>query len=181
MIGANAIEAPVAAAPHGAEAAHGSPQARRHEPRTALCGCGGLLRGCFPVTLLDMSIGGLGLETRTGLRPGASYELTANVADSRLVARVLIRRCAAASTVSDGNGGRAVVYRSGASFVDLEAEQRVAVVVLLARLDRAAARGAYAGDASGTGGRPASAVPRAGERRPVGESAPAVYAHLAPE
>lgn len=107
---------------------------RRQAPRTKLTGRDGLLRRCFPVTLLDMSSGGVRIETRAALRPRGTYELTADLDDARLSLKVLVSRCVASGTVSDGQGGRALVYQAGASFLDLDASQRTALDHFLGRL-----------------------------------------------
>lgn len=111
---------------------------RRSEPRVVLSGCGGLLRGCFPITLLDVSEGGLRLESSVAVRPGGTYELTADLDGCHLAAKVLIRRSMACGTVADRGGGRVIVYRAGASFVELDALQRGILARLIAEIQQGA-------------------------------------------
>ena len=80
----------------------------------------GVLRGAVPVTVVDLSRGGLQLEARASLRPGTTCELTARATDLALTAQVRITRCSASGAVPDGKGGRALVYRAGAEIVSME-------------------------------------------------------------
>jgi PilZ domain-containing protein len=93
---------------------------RREQPRLMLRGSEGVLHGSFPVTIVDVSLGGLGLEARSGIRPGGAYELIADLEGRHVQARLLVTRCRACGTAPDGSGGRSMVYRAGASFVHIE-------------------------------------------------------------
>jgi hypothetical protein len=92
----------------------------REYPRVTVQGCEGVLRGSVSVTLLDVSLRGLKLETRSLVRPGTKCELKANLGGHRLECQVLITRCSASGTVPDGRGGRVLVYRAGASIVGMD-------------------------------------------------------------
>jgi hypothetical protein len=93
---------------------------QREYPRVNVGACDGVLRGSLPVVIVDVSRGGLKLETKSSVRPGTRCELKANLHGFRLLAQVEITRCIASGTVPDGKGGRSLLYLAGATIVTLE-------------------------------------------------------------
>jgi len=134
---------------------------RRREPRTVLQGRRGLIRGCFPATLLDISPGGVCFETHAAIRPGAAYELSADFGGTHVSVRVLVRRCAVCRTEPSASGGRALVYCAGAAFVDLEAGQLATLQGFLGRFEE----GAVAVDAGLSEAAPSADFTPTGRRR----------------
>ena len=75
----------------------------------------------------DISPGGLRLELAASLRPGAVYDLLADLPGHHLAAQVRVTRCAAGGFRDDGKGGRFLLYRAGAEFLWSLDEPRVAL------------------------------------------------------
>jgi hypothetical protein len=68
--------------------------------------------------LIDISEGGVLVETRVGLPPASVCELKVESLGSELVLKAEVRRCRAQLTKTDT--GCKVAYRSGLEFVDLD-------------------------------------------------------------
>ena len=97
---------------------------KRRAPRIPVPrGPHGKVKAAVPVTVVDVSRAGMQLELAAALRPGAVYDVSAQLDDLRLSAQVRITRCRAGGYVSDGKGGRLLLFRAGAEFVDLPATQ----------------------------------------------------------
>jgi hypothetical protein len=101
---------------------------RRNGVRSpAAAGSRGRLRSTVEVEILDISPGGLRLELAASLRPGAVYDLLADLPGHHLAAQVRVTRCAAGGFRDDGKGGRFLLYRAGAEFLWSLDEPRVAL------------------------------------------------------
>ena len=83
----------------------------------AATGSRGRLRSTVEVEIVDLSADGLRFELAAALRPGAIYDLQADLPGHSLAARIRVTRCAAGGFRDDGKGGRCLVYRAGAEFV----------------------------------------------------------------
>jgi hypothetical protein len=93
---------------------------KRRAPRIpVLRGPHGRVKAAVPVTVIDVSRAGMQLELAAALRPGAVYDVSAQLDDLRLSAQVRITRCRAGGYISDGKGGRLLLFRAGAEFVEL--------------------------------------------------------------
>ena len=69
----------------------------------------------------NISSAGLQIEVPTPLRPGSVYELKADFTDGLTFSgQVRVTRCAAGSLTDDGRGGRVLMYRAGAEFVQID-------------------------------------------------------------
>jgi PilZ domain-containing protein len=79
----------------------------------------GRVKTSVPFKVIDVSGVGMQLEVATALRPGSTYDLNASLDDFSLTAQVRITRCRAGGYVPDGKGGRLLLYRAGAEFLDL--------------------------------------------------------------
>src|SRR5260221_10101692 len=79
----------------------------------------GLLKGSVCVKILNISGGGMQFEVSTPLRPGALYDLKADLTGLPFGAQVVVTRCVATGAVQDGRGGRIIVYRAGAAIVQI--------------------------------------------------------------
>jgi len=83
----------------------------------------GKVKAAVPVTVIDVSCAGMQLELAAALRPGAVYDVSAQLDGIALAAQVRITRCRAGGFVSDGKGGRLLLFRAGAEFVELPSAQ----------------------------------------------------------
>lgn len=72
--------------------------------------------------IVDISEGGLLVETRLGLPPATVCELKFPYNGSAVSVKAAVRRCRAQLTKTDS--GCQVAYRSGLEFVDLEPENK---------------------------------------------------------
>jgi hypothetical protein len=81
---------------------------------------GGLLKGSVPVDILNISGGGMQFQVANSLRPGALYELKAQLSGLPFAAQVVVTRCVATGAVQDGKGGRTMIYRAGAAIVQID-------------------------------------------------------------
>ena len=79
----------------------------------------GRVKASVPFTIVDVSGVGMQLEVATALRPGSTYDLSAEIDGFSLSAQVRITRCRAGGYVPDGKGGRLLLYRAGAEFLDM--------------------------------------------------------------
>lgn len=84
-------------------------------------GAAGRLKTTVPVSIHNISSAGLQIEVPTPLRPGSVYELKADFTDGLTFSgQVRVTRCAAGSFTDDGRGGRVLMYRAGAEFVQID-------------------------------------------------------------
>lgn len=97
---------------------------KRRSPRVAIeSGGHGRLKATVPVQIMDVSDHGMQLELAAALRPGSTYELRAQLKGIEVNALVRITRCRAGGYVPDGKGGRLLLFRAGAEFVQLEGDR----------------------------------------------------------
>lgn len=66
--------------------------------------------------VLNMSLGGLAIETATSLRIGGRYEFRVELHDHTLQIKAEIRWCRLISTIGKGNGDVVAIFRAGLSF-----------------------------------------------------------------
>ena len=100
---------------------------KRRAARTpAMAGSRGQLHSTVEVDLVDLSPDGLRFELATSLRPGAVYDLTADLSGNRLAVQVRITRCSAGGYRVDGRGERLLLFKAGALFLWAAAEPRLA-------------------------------------------------------
>lgn len=88
---------------------------RRRSPRSVVVGDGarGVLRGFVPVSLRDISAGGLRLRLASELEPGGIYPLTAFLRGLSLVTPVRVTRC----RPPEAGPGRDAAWDAGAEFL----------------------------------------------------------------
>jgi hypothetical protein len=99
---------------------------RRRTPRYRLTTeVTGKLKATTDVKLIDVSEGGLLVETELGIQPGSVCELKVFAKGSELTLEAGVRRCRAQLTKTDA--GCRVTYRSGLEFTDLTDEQMAGV------------------------------------------------------
>lgn len=109
-------------------------QERRKAIRSpAKAGSRGRLRSTMEVDIVDLSSDGLRLELATSLRPGAIYDLTADLSGHHLAEQIRITRCSAGGYREDGKGGRLLLFKAGAEFLWTGAESRLAFERFLGR------------------------------------------------
>lgn len=75
--------------------------------------------------VVDISEGGLLVETRIGLPPATTCELRLESQALEIIIKAKVRRCRAQLTKTDG--GCKVAYRSGLEFVNLDTEMESTV------------------------------------------------------
>jgi hypothetical protein len=98
---------------------------KRRAPRVkAEKGTEGRLKLTVPVSINDVSAGGVRFELATALRPGSLYDLKANLKGSLLTTQVRITRCSTGGFVTDASGARVLQYNAGAEFAQLAPEQK---------------------------------------------------------
>lgn len=94
---------------------------KRRSPRAAAAkGAEGRLKGSIKVDIVNVSPDGLLFEVATALRPGAVYDLKAELEGVTFAAQIRVTRCRAGSYVDDSRGGRMLLYRAGSEFVQLD-------------------------------------------------------------
>ena len=98
----------------------------RHQPTRDITG---KVKSTMDFTVIDISEGGVQVETRLGLPPATLCELKISSLGSELTVRAEVRRCRAQLTKTE-NGCR-VAYRSGLEFVDLSDKQKDGIMHLL--------------------------------------------------
>jgi hypothetical protein len=111
---------------------------RRSSRVPALRGSRGQLRSTVDVDILDLSSDGLRLELSTSLRPGAVYDLKADLGGYPLAVQVRITRCNAGGFRDDGKGGRFLLFRAGAEILWTDVQPKK---LLEQHLERAKERG----------------------------------------
>jgi hypothetical protein len=109
---------------------------KRRTPRYSVPkGPHGRVKAAVPVTVIDVSRAGMQLELAAALRPGAIYDVSARLDGVELAAQVRITRCRAGGYVPDGKGGRLLLYRAGAEFVELPTAQATQLDAWMASKD----------------------------------------------
>lgn len=92
---------------------------RRRNPRYRLTSeVTGKVKSTMDVRLVDISEGGLLVETKLGLPPASVCEIKIAMQGAEVTLRAEVRRCRAQLTKTDA--GCKVAYRSGLEFVDLD-------------------------------------------------------------
>jgi len=92
---------------------------RRHPRHTPTREITGKVKSTMDFRVVDISEGGVLVETRLGLPPATVCELRIAAAGANFKLRAEVRRCRAQLTKTDD--GCKVAYRSGLEFVDLDA------------------------------------------------------------
>lgn len=72
-----------------------------------------LRNGLLVGQVLNLSLGGLAIETTTALRIGSSYAFRVEFDDHRVRIRATVRWCRLIRTIAKGNGEVAAIYRAG--------------------------------------------------------------------
>jgi hypothetical protein len=98
----------------------------RHQPTRDIKG---KVKSTMDFSVVDISEGGVLVETRLGLPPATICELKVNSSGSDLTVRATVRRCRAELTKTDA--GCSVAYRSGLEFVELDDDRKVALRQLI--------------------------------------------------
>ena len=94
---------------------------KRRSPRVPTeKGTGGRLKATVPIVIVNVSRHGMLFEVSSPLRPGAIYDLKANLSSFALSAQVRIARCRAGGWVEDGKGGRVLLFQAGAELMQLD-------------------------------------------------------------
>ncbi len=94
----------------------------RHQPSRDVIG---KVKSTMDFRLIDISEGGILVETTLGLPPASICELKITALGSDLVLKAEVKRCRAQLTKTDA--GCKVAYRSGLEFVDLDDQRTNAV------------------------------------------------------
>lgn len=104
---------------------------RRRNPRYRLTSeVTGKVKSTMDVRLIDISEGGLLVETKLGLPPASVCEIKIAMQGAEVTLRAEVRRCRAQLTKTDA--GCKVAYRSGLEFVDLDEKSTKIVRHLIA-------------------------------------------------
>ncbi|MEE4273291.1 MAG: PilZ domain-containing protein [Thermoanaerobaculales bacterium] len=98
---------------------------RRHPRHTPAREITGKVKSTMDFRVVDISEGGVLVETRLGLPPATECELRLTVQGQEMVIKATVRRCRAQLTKTDD--GCKVVYRSGLEFGDLDADATIRV------------------------------------------------------
>jgi hypothetical protein len=80
----------------------------------------GRVKSTVAVRVVDISEAGVQMELSAALRPGSTYELSVDLDGIALSGVVRITRCRAGGYVPDGKGGRLLLFRAGAEFIQLD-------------------------------------------------------------
>lgn len=99
----------------------------RHKPTREITG---KVKSTMDFRVIDISEGGLQVETRLGLPPATICELKISSLGSDLTLRAEVRRCRAQLIKTDT--GCKIAYRSGLEFVELTEKQRDGITQILA-------------------------------------------------
>jgi hypothetical protein len=103
---------------------------RRHPRHLPTRDVTGKVKSTMDFRMIDISEGGLLVETLLGLPPATVCELKVDSFGSELQLKAEVRRCRAQLKKTDA--GCKVVYRSGLEFVDLDDKSAAAVRQLIA-------------------------------------------------
>ena len=93
----------------------GEPDERHHLRGPAI---GFTLRNPVAGQVLDISVGGMGIQCPQSLKLGEEYPFSFTVGTSRLRLRGEVRWCKLVGTSLLGDGESAPIYRVGVSFLD---------------------------------------------------------------
>jgi hypothetical protein len=116
-------------------------QERRKATRSpAMAGSHGRLRSTVEVDIVNLSPDGVRLELAAPMRPGAIYDLEAELSGHRLAVQVRITRCSAGGYRDDGKGERHLLFKAGAEFLWTGAEPRLSFVQFLEQAQDGRAR-----------------------------------------
>ena len=103
---------------------------RRHPRHNPTRDITGKVKSTMEFRVVDISEGGVLVETRLGLPPATVCELKVSAYGSEFVFKAKVRRCRAQLTKTDS--GCRVAYRSGLEFVDLDEDRMSGVRQLIA-------------------------------------------------
>ena len=98
----------------------------RHQPTSDITG---KVKSTLDFTVVDISEGGVQVETRLGLPPATTCELKVSSLGSDIIIKAKVRRCRAQLTKTDT--GCKVAYRSGLEFVDLDQDRQISIKQLI--------------------------------------------------
>jgi hypothetical protein len=98
----------------------------RHQPSYDITG---KVKSTMDFRVVDISEGGIQVETRLGLPPATICELKVSSFGSEFVFKAEVRRCRAQLSKTDA--GCKVAYRSGLEFVDLDQNRRTTIRQLI--------------------------------------------------
>jgi c-di-GMP-binding flagellar brake protein YcgR len=98
----------------------------RHQPSSDITG---KVKSTMEFRVVDISEGGVQVETRLGLPPATVCELKVSSFGSDFVLKAKVRRCRAQLTKTDA--GCKVAYRSGLEFVDVDQDRQVTIQQLI--------------------------------------------------
>ena len=102
---------------------------RRHPRFQAPEDCSARVASSIPARVLDVSEGGLGLETSISLRPTSVCEVCLPTRAGSLRVQARVHRCRAALATGSGGFGNRMVYHSGLQFEEIDEEQWNAIAV----------------------------------------------------
>lgn len=91
---------------------------RRHPRHTPSQNISGKVKSTIDFKVVDISEGGVLVETKLGLPPSAVCELKVSSFGTEFILKAEVRRCRAQLTQTDA--GCRVAYRSGLEFVDVD-------------------------------------------------------------
>ncbi|MCU0304337.1 MAG: PilZ domain-containing protein [Thermoanaerobaculales bacterium] len=112
---------------------------RRHFRHTPTRDITGKVKSTMDFRVIDISEGGMQVETRLGLPPATVCELKLGGPGAGTTLRAEIKRCRAQLTKTDG--GCKVAYRSGLEFVELDDHRLETIRRLMAESCEGAAEG----------------------------------------
>lgn len=91
------------------------PGEQRHHPRLTPRNTS-IRNGFLSGRVLDLSLGGLSLESTTGLRIGSRHTFRVDLGDRRFRIAGVVRWCRLTETVGKGGGEVVAIYRAGLAF-----------------------------------------------------------------
>jgi len=103
---------------------------RRHPRHNPTSDITGKVKSTMDFRVVDISEGGVQLETRLGLPPATRCELKISAYGNDFLIKAEVRRCRAQLTKTDS--GCKVAYRSGLEFVDMTEDRISGVRQLIA-------------------------------------------------
>jgi hypothetical protein len=86
-------------------------------------GVSGKLKATLPIVVQNISQSGILFEVSTPVRPGALYDLKAELGGVDVAMQIRITRCKTAGHVEDGRGGRVLLFQAGAEFARIDEGQ----------------------------------------------------------
>jgi len=102
---------------------------RRHPRHQPLHDITGKVKSTMDFRVVDISEGGVQVETRLGLPPATTCELKVSSYGTEFTIKAEVRRCRAQLTKTDG--GCKVAYRSGLEFIELDQTGQITVRQLI--------------------------------------------------